>query len=159
MDEWLLYSLASCLLYSIWTIFSKLASATIDSTTSNLIQLPIRTVVTLLTALQRTKRGETAASGPGFSLTISAIMAHIGDLSLFGSLYTTIACISSVSATFLLGDALEKGGDASSIAVITGSYPAAAYIISMVFGLEEVNSMKLIGVALAIGSCYCFANA
>lgn len=161
MDEWILYSLASCLLYSIWTIFKKLASATLDVTTIKLIELPIRIVVTLFTVVQRKGMGTTTTSTEGSrsALTIPAILTHIGNLSLYGSLYTAIACISSVSASFLQGDALATGGNASSVAVITASYPAASYVISIVIGLEEINSMKLLGVVLGIGSCYCFAYA
>lgn len=152
MDDWLLYSLASCFLYSLWTIFSKLASRTIDSTTSSLMQLPIRTVVTILTAIKKRK-----PSSPGISLNL--VITQIGQLSLYGSLYTVLSCISSVFATFFFGDALQAGGNASSVAVITGSYPAVSYIISVMFGLESINFIKLLGVLLAIGSCYCFAIA
>jgi len=52
-----------------------------------------------------------------------------------------------------------KEGNASSVAVITGSYPATSYLLSILLGLETVNPMKLLGVALAIASCYCFVIA
>ena len=151
MDEWLFLSFVSCLLYSLRTIFNKLSIRTIDSTTSGVIQLPVRTTVTILAALWRKK--------PGPSLSPSTIISRIGELSLYGSIYTSISCIFSVLATILMGDAMQVGGNASEVAVITGSYPAAAYVICILFGLEEINTMKLFGVALAIGSCYCFANA
>lgn len=151
MEEWFIYSIYSCTLYAFWTIFSKLASRTIDSTTSSLIQLPIRTIVTLLTAIQRKKSN--------LPISLNTILTHIGQLSLYGSFYTLLACIMSVSATFFFSDALQKGGNVSSVAIITGSYPALSYVISISIGLEKINAMKLVGVLFSIGSCYCFANA
>ena len=150
MEEWLAYSLASCFLYSIWAIFSKLASRTVDSNSSNLIQLPIRVLVIILTALQR-KEPESK-----IEISVNALVNYIGQLSLYGSMFAIISCVASVFASFYFGDAL-KGGDASSVAVITGSYPALSYIICVIIGLEEINLTKLLGVCLAIGSCYCFA--
>lgn len=150
MDNWVLYSLASCIFKSLWAIFLKFASRTIDSTTSNLIQLPVRIIVTILLSLGRKK--------PGSSITFRSIISHVGDLSLYGVIYTVTACTTSVLASFFLGDAMKEG-NASSVAVITGSYPATSYLLSILLGLETVNPMKLLGVALAIASCYCFVIA
>ncbi len=150
MDEWIVYSIASCFFKSLWAIFLKLASRTIDSTTSNLIQLPVRTIVTLVLAWIR--------KTPGSSLTLSGVVQHIGELSLYGTIHTVIACTTSVLSTFYFSDVLEKGS-ASSVTVISGTYPAVSYVLRICLGLEEINSMKLLGVVLAIGSCYCFANA
>ena len=159
MEEWLIYSLISCLLYSIWTIFNKLSSSTIDSTTSNLIQLPVRTVVTLFTAFQRMNTTTPEQPKPLTSVLSSGnILTNIGNLNLYGTIYTFISCIASVFATFFLGDALEKGGSASSVAIIAGSYPALSYVLSVIFGLERLEWMKVLGVFLAVGSCYCFAQ-
>lgn len=151
MEEWLICSLTSCILYSTWTLFNKQALRTIDSTSSSLIQLPFRVLVTILTALRGKK--------PESSISLNAIINNIGELNLHGTICAIIACAASVLATFLFGDALQKGGDASSVAVITGCYPALSYIISVILGLEQINSTKLLGVCLAIGSCYCFAIA
>lgn len=149
MDEWLVYSIASCFFKSLWAIFLKLASRTIDSTTSNLMQLLVRIIVTLVLAWRR--------KIPGSTLSLSALVNHIGELSLYGTINTVIASTTSVLSTFYLSDALRKG-NASSVTVITGSYPAISYVFSICLGLEAINSMKLLGVVLAIGSCYCFAN-
>ncbi len=164
MEEWLIYSLLSCLLYSIWTIFNKLSSLTIDSATSNLIQLPIRIMFTLVTVMRRMDLSSYASSASGFRdsssiLSIGKIsLQKIGELNLYGTIYTFISCIASVSATFFLGDALEKGGSASSVAIIAGSYPALSYILCVLFGLEQIELVKMLGVCLAMGSCYCFTQ-
>lgn len=150
MEEWLVCSLISCLLYSIWTILNKLSLRTIDSTASNLLQLPVRTAVTLVTAFRRVT--------PGTSISVGYIVTRIGDLNLFGVIFACISCIASVMATFYLGDALERGGSASSVSIVTGSYPALAYVLSVVLGLEKLDFIKVLGVFLAMGSCYCFSQ-
>lgn len=149
MEPWLLTSFASCFGYAIWVICTKLASSTIDSSTINLVQLPIRVIVTVFTALRR--RENTS------NITLGSIMQTVGNLSLFGLVFTIAACIASVFATFLYSDALAKGGSGSAVAVITGCYPALSYVLSVITGLEEIHPIKVVGVALAIASCYCFA--
>ena len=151
MDEWLLYSIASCFFYAIWTISTKLASQTIDSSSFQLIQLPIRIFITLLTAFQRRQ--------PGSNISLGKIITHVGSLNLYGFVHTICACGATVMAGFFLGDALDKGGSGSAVAVITGCYPALSYVMSLIIGLESFNPMKIMGVMLAIGSCYCFAIA
>mmetsp|Transcript_17216 Transcript_17216/g.21034 ORF Transcript_17216/g.21034 Transcript_17216/m.21034 type:complete len:153 (-) Transcript_17216:945-1403(-) len=149
MDKWLYCSIFSCCMYSIWTISMKQASRTIDATASNLIQLPIRIIVTLFTALLRMK--------PGTELSFSSTINYIGDLNFQGVIYTIVACVASVVATFLFNDAFLYGGSGSAVTVITGCYPALSYVISMLMGLESFNPLKFLGVCLAVGSCFCFA--
>jgi uncharacterized membrane protein len=147
MEEWILYSAISCFLYSIWTISTKLASKTIDSSSMQVIQLPMRIVITLFFKIKRSK--------PGSALS----MKSIGELNFYGFLFTILACAVSVVAGLLSSDALRKGGSGSAVAAITGCYPALSYLMSLILGLESLNSMKVLGVVLAVGSCCCFAFA
>ena len=151
MDEWFLYSLASCFMFSVWTITSELASRTIDGSTSLLLQLPLRVIVTSVTAYKRMK--------PGSKISIPSMANHLVNLNLFGFIFTIFAGTSSVVASFFMNDALDKGGSGSAVAVITGSYPALSYVLSVILGMETISPVKILGVLLAAGSCYCFSIA
>ena len=60
-------------------------------------------------------------------------------------------------AGFLYSDALSSGGSPAAVAVVSGSYPAMSYVMGVILGLESIQMTKVLGVALAIGSSYCFA--
>ncbi len=157
MEEWLIYSFLSCIGFSIWSIAAKKASLTVDASTYNLIQLPIRIIVTIFTVLQRQDATIPSIKTMLHTSSLHTIMEAIGKIHVHGFIYTVIAGVSSVLASFSYSDALEKGGSGSAVAVLTGSYPALSYVMSVVAGWEEIKMTKVIGVALAIGSCYCFA--
>jgi len=177
MDQWFLYSLISCFFYSMWAINLKLASRTIDSNTSSLLQLPIRVFATLLTALLRRRQSNThtyihapSSLDTTITATITAtikslpsilwtMLEYIGNLSLVGVLFTVAACVSTVLGGFYYSDALGSGGDGSAVAVVSGCYPALSYLIGVVLGLEELKMIKVLGVCLAVASCACFAVA
>ena len=152
MEDWLIYSSIACFLYAMWSICLKLASSTIDSNTSNLIQLPIRVVVTLWKILQR------SSSNSKVSISIKSVLDFIGNLNLYGTIYTIVGCICTITAGFYYGDALSsEGSSAAAVAVIAGSYPALSYFIGVLLGIETITSTKVLGVCLAIASSYCFA--
>ena len=157
MDPWLYYSLASCFFYSTWTLTLKLATKTIDSNTINLLQLPIRVVLTLMTALQRIQTSSSSATSILHKSSFVSLLEYIGNLNFYGVIFTIVSCSSTVIAGFLYSDALSSGGSGPSVAVISGCYPALAYVMGVLLGLEELDFWKVCGVILAFGSCICFA--
>ncbi len=152
MEKWLVHSGASLFFYSVWAISTALAARTIDSSSFQLIQLPIRIAITVSTALSRRRPGSP-------DLSFQQIPAFIGDLNFHGFIFTIISCVSTVIAGFRQTDALNSGGSGSAVTAITGCYPALSYLFSLLLGLESINRMKLLGVTLAVGSCTCFALA
>ena len=151
MEDWLVNSSIACILYAMWTICLKLASRTIDSNTSNLIQLPIRVVVTLWKILQRSSTSKS-------SISMNGVLNFLGNLNLYGTIYTIVGCTCTVTAGFFYADALSsEGSSAAAVAVITGSYPALSYSVGVLLGIETISSTKVLGVCLAIASSYCFA--
>jgi len=148
MDEWIICSLMASFFYALWAINLKLASKTIDSTTSTLLSLPIRTVVILTTAFSSSRRQTTFKT-----------IKNIRNLNIYGVLYIVASSTAAAFAGFFYRDALSNGGSGSAVAAISGSSPAVAYFISVILGLEELETTKVLGLCLAVASCYCFAAA
>ena len=159
-EPWLLYSIASCVMYASQVIVTKVGLRTMDSGTFQLAQLPFRIFAVLITAFKRsqavvkcegtTSTGRCEASPPKLlDLGFNGGLAHIACPIAAGTLCGL--------AGFFVGDALSSDGSASAVAVISGSYPALSYLMSIILGMERIQLIKCLGVTLSIGSCYCFA--
>ena len=151
-EPWLIYSILSCFMYAAINIFTKLGLQTMDCNTFQVIKLPFQVLVTLLTAFKRMQIGPTNI----ISSQISQFISDRTFVDLIPAMLTGCAC---ALVGFTLGDAFSLGGSASAVTVVSGSYPAVTYLISVGLKLEEIQGIKCLGVALAIGSCYCFAIA
>jgi uncharacterized membrane protein len=79
------------------------------------------------------------------------------ELPVKGVVYTILTTIATVMAGVQYQTALRSGGSGATVAAITGSYPAVAYCIGAVLGMEEVSRYKVLGVVFACLSCFMFS--
>ena len=79
------------------------------------------------------------------------------DLPLTGVIYTFLTTVAAVGAGFLYQSALRSGGSGATVSAIAGSFPAGAYFIGVVLGMEEVTMYKVLGVVFACLSCLMFS--
>lgn len=138
-------------MFAFKTITNKITARTIDSNTFMMLQIPIRSLVTLFTAYGRMKSGSI--------MSVQSMTSYFGDLNLFGFIFTILAGTTGVLGGYFTNDALEEGGSASAVAVITGCNSALSYVLSVIFGMETIHPIKVLGVLLAVASCCCFAIA
>ena len=155
MQEWLRCSLISCLLNATWAICGKIASRTMDTSTAKLLQLPFRVLLTL--GAVHARSSSSSSSFLWSKTSVQDVNRWIADLPFYGAICTILACLCSSTAGFLYSDALGSGGSASTVAALTASYPAVSYVMELILGMESIKFTKVLGVALAIGSSYCFA--
>ena len=78
------------------------------------------------------------------------------DLPLKGVFLTILTTLASVMAGFQYQGALKSGGSGSIVAAVVGTYPALAYFVGLLLGLESVSLYKLMGVFFACLSCLMF---
>jgi uncharacterized membrane protein len=79
------------------------------------------------------------------------------DLPLKGVAYLIMTTIASVLGGFQYQNALRSGGSGAAVSAIAGSYPAFAYLLCVLLGMEEVSRNKVLGVIFACLSCFMFS--
>jgi drug/metabolite transporter (DMT)-like permease len=116
----------------------KIQLAMISSNEMLLLQAPLRLCVTL------------------FSIR-SWKDIRFWDLPVTGVMCTMLTTVVTVTAGFQYQNSLRSGGSGGAVAAVTGSYPAVAYFIGAMLGMEEVSRYKVLGVIFACLSCFMFS--
>lgn len=132
MKPWLLFALTTLLLWGLWAVFSKLATAFIRPESALFFEvLGILTVGLAVFALSGF-RPQVHASGPLYAY-LSGVAGTLGLL------------------TFLLALARQK---ASTVVAVTALYPVVAIALSFVILKESVRLTEAVGILLALAAVF-----
>jgi transporter family protein len=156
LPSWLLWSLASIVLWGVWGLVSKVASEGVDAYVNQLLYTvglaPL--MVFVAWTVHRRSRGDSAepgnepGNGPGsetgknrkdrlhgiFWAFLTGILGGVGNLAFF--------------------QALVKGGKASVVAPVTALFPMVTVVLALVFLKERLGRVQWVGLGLAFVAIY-----
>jgi len=138
LPRWLLWSLATIVLWGTWGLVSKVASAGVDAYSNQLLYtagiLPLLSFVAW--TVHRSKAGEKSerlAAGV-FWAFLTGILGGVGNIAFF--------------------EALVKGGKASVVAPVTALFPMVTVVLALVFLKERLGRVQWMGLGLAFVAIY-----
>ena len=140
--DWLPCSLVSLLLYALWAVASKQAQT---NGLNNVESQSLTTCVMFLIMLTKLYYNRATVRSPF-------------DLPVLGASLSISAGLLAFTAGSFFSAALSTG-DGSTVAAISGSYPAISFLINVALGFETISNMKLLGLAFALASTACFSMA
>jgi transporter family protein len=144
LPVWLIWSLATIVLWGTWGLVSKIASGGVDAYVNQLLYTaglaPLLAFVAW-TVWQRS-RGEALATGEQrkarrvgvFWAFLTGILGGVGNLAFFQALVT--------------------GGKASVVAPVTALFPMVTVLLALVFLRERLGRVQWVGLALAFVAIY-----
>lgn len=128
MKTWYLYSLLTVLMWGVWGVFSKLASA--NSRPRQVLIFQSVGVLAFALVVLIIERFRIEWSVPGFSWSVAAgFFTFIGFLTFFA--------------------ALEKG-KASTVVTLSALYPVVTILLSVIFLREKISLREGAGIVLAL---------
>jgi transporter family protein len=137
---WLIWSLATIVLWGAWGLVSKIASAGVDAYANQLLYTA--GIVPLLAFAAWTvwkRRGDAHEQREGrrigvFWAFLTGILGGVGNLVFF--------------------QALVKGGKASVVAPVTALFPVVTVLLALIFLRERLGRVQWLGLALAFVAIY-----
>jgi len=138
LPTWLMWSLATIVLWGTWGLVSKIASGGIDAYVNQLLYTvglaPLLVFVawTVSKSSQGVKR-EGQRRGI-FWAFLTGILGGLGDLAFF--------------------QALVKGGKASVVSPVTALFPVVTVLLALIFLKERLGRVQWLGLALAFVAIY-----
>jgi transporter family protein len=137
---WLIWSLATIVLWGTWGLVSKIASAGVDAYANQLLY-SVGVVPLLAFAAWRVwkHRGESSERPEGrrmgvFWAFLTGILGGVGNLAFF--------------------QALVEGGKASVVAPVTALFPVVTVVLALIFLKERLGRAQWLGLALAFVAVY-----
>jgi transporter family protein len=135
---WLLWSLATIVLWGAWGLVSKIASDGVDAYVNQLLYtagLAPLMVFVGWTVWKRSPRENRESRRKGvFWAFLTGILGGLGNLAFF--------------------EALVKGGKASVVAPVTALFPMVTVLLAMLFLKERLGKVQWVGLALAFVAIY-----
>ncbi|WP_187148866.1 EamA family transporter [Candidatus Korobacter versatilis] len=136
MKTWYLYALLTVLMWGVWGVFSKLASAYSKPRQILLFQsagvLAFAVVVLLL------ERFHIEWSRPGFTWSfLAGFFTFVGFLTFFAAL---------------------ENGKASTVVTLSALYPVVTILLSVIFLHEKVSLKEGLGIVFALVACALLAS-
>jgi transporter family protein len=138
LPTWLMWSLATIVLWGTWGLVSKIASGGIDAYVNQLLYTvglaPLLVFVawTVSKSSQGVKR-EGQRRGI-FWAFLTGILGGLGNLAFF--------------------QALVKGGKASVVSPVTALFPVVTVLLALIFLKERLGRVQWLGLALAFVAIY-----
>jgi bacterial/archaeal transporter family protein len=136
--KWLLWSLATIVLWGAWGLVSKVASNGVDVYANQLLYtvgLAPLMIFVAWTVHKRSAGEETEGRRKGiFWAFLTGILGGLGNLAFF--------------------QALVKGGEASIVSPVTALFPMVTVILAVLFLKERLGRMQWAGLALAFVAIY-----
>lgn len=128
MKSWYLYSLLTVLMWGVWGVFSKFASA--NSKPRQILIFQSVGVLAFALVVLMIERFRIEWSVPGFSWSVAAgFFTFIGFLTFFA--------------------ALEQG-KASTVVTLSALYPVVTILLSVIFLREKISLREGAGIVLAL---------
>jgi transporter family protein len=138
LPAWLMWSLATIVLWGTWGLVSKIASGGIDAYVNQLLYtvgLAPLLVCVAWTVSKRSQGVKREGQGGGiFWAFLTGILGGLGNLAFF--------------------QALVKGGKASVVAPVTALFPVVTVLLALVFLKERLGHVQWLGLALAFVAIY-----
>lgn len=137
IDNWLIASILSLILWGISGFFMKVSTFKLDNKLAFIIQSIGASIVVLIIAIVY------------FSVTNKMVIKQIFTNEKFFILSSLLAGITGGLGTFLLLKAYEKG-NLTTVTVITALYPLVAIILGILILKEKLTLIKLIAIFLSL---------
>ena len=139
MPRWLVWSLATILLWGTWGLVSKIASDGVDAYTNQLLYtvglLPLLVFVAWSVSRERTEGLTPAKKRSGILWAFfTGILGGVGNIAFFQALVT--------------------GGKASIVAPVTALFPMVTVVLAVLFLRERVGRTQWLGLLLAFVAIY-----
>jgi len=135
---WLLWSLATILLWGTWGLVSKVASDGLDAYVNQLLYTvglaPLMVFVGWTVWKHSPKENPAARKRGVFWAFLTGLLGGLGNLAFF--------------------EALVKGGKASIVAPVTALFPMVTVLLAMIFLKERLGRVQWVGLALAFVAIY-----
>jgi transporter family protein len=135
---WLLWSLATIVLWGTWGLVSKVASAGVDAYVNQLLYTaglaPLLIFVAWTVHKNSAHENREARSAGVFWAFLTGILGGVGNLAFF--------------------QALVKGGNASVVAPVTALFPMVTVLLALLFLKERLGRVQWVGLALAFVAIY-----
>jgi bacterial/archaeal transporter family protein len=135
---WLLWSIATIVLWGLWGLVSKIASNGVDVYLNQLLYtagLAPLMVFVGWTVYKHSPREDAQARRKGvFWAFLTGILGGLGNLAFF--------------------QALVKGGEASIVAPVTALFPMVTVLLAVIFLRERLGRTQWAGLALAFVAIY-----
>ena len=135
---WLLWSIATIVLWGLWGLVSKVASNGVDVYVNQLLYtvgLAPLMVFVGWTVYKRSPREDARARRKGVIWAfLTGILGGLGNLAFF--------------------QALVKGGEASIVAPVTALFPMVTVLLAVVFLRERLGRTQWVGLGLAFVAIY-----
>jgi len=135
---WLLWSLATIVLWGTWGLVSKIASGGVDAYVNQLLYTaglaPLLIFVAWTVHKHRTaEKSEGRTTGVLWAF-FTGILGGVGNLAFF--------------------QALVKGGNASVVAPVTALFPMVTVVLALLFLKERLGRVQWVGLGLAFVAIY-----
>jgi transporter family protein len=135
---WLLWSVATIVLWGTWGFVSKIASAGMDAYINQLLYtaglLPLLIFVAWTVRRARLNEASDKRRKGVFWAFLTGILGGVGNLAFF--------------------QALVKGGKASVVAPVTALFPMVTVLLALVFLGERLGKVQWLGLMLAFVAIY-----
>jgi bacterial/archaeal transporter family protein len=139
LPRWLIWSLATIVLWGTWGLVSKIASAGVDAYvnqllyTAGLAPLMVFVAWTVWKKRGSSERREERRMGV-FWAFLTGILGGVGNIAFF--------------------QALVKGGKASVVSPVTALFPMVTVLLALIFLKERLGRTQWVGLALAFVAIY-----
>jgi len=136
--KWLLWSLATIVLWGTWGLVSKIASGGVDAYVNQLLYtvglLPLMVFVGWTVSKRSAGDAREGRNRGIFWAFLTGILGGLGNIAFF--------------------QALVKGGSASVVAPVTALFPVVTVLLALVFLKERLGRVQWLGLALAFLAIY-----
>lgn len=136
--RWLLWSMATIVLWGTWGLVSKIASGGVDAYVNQLLYtvglLPLMVFVGWTVAKRSLVDAREGRNRGIFWAFLTGILGGLGNIAFF--------------------QALVKGGNASVVAPVTALFPVVTVLLALVFLKERLGRTQWLGLALAFVAIY-----
>ena len=136
--KWLLWSLATIVLWGTWGLVSKIASGGVDAYVNQLLYtvglLPLMVFVGWTVSKRSAADARTGRNRGIFWAFLTGILGGLGNIAFF--------------------QALVKGGSASVVAPVTALFPVVTVLLALFFLKERLGRVQWVGLALAFVAIY-----
>ena len=138
LPPWLIWSLATIVLWGTWGLVSKIASAGVDAYVNQLLYTaglaPLLIFVAFTVQRRSAQENRQGRAAGVFWAFLTGILGGVGNIAFF--------------------QALVKGGKASVVAPVTALFPMVTVLLALVFLKERLGRTQWVGLALAFVAIY-----
>ncbi len=142
LPAWLLWSLATIVLWGTWGLVSKIASTGVDAYSNQLLYTaglaPLMVFVAVTVRRQRGNEDRAARRAGIFWAFLTGILGGVGNIAFF--------------------QALVKGGAASVVAPVTALFPMVTVVLALIFLRERLGRVQWAGLLLAFIAIYLLSS-